>query len=98
LTVLGTLALAAAPAHASGTQESLFQDDDRLLHATPSESDSTMQELRDLGVDRIRLSVIWRNLAPARDSGARPGFDGANPAAYPATEFDPLDHALRVAG
>lgn len=95
--MLGMLALAAAPAHAAETQESLFQDDDRLLHATPADSDATLQELRDLGVDRIRLSVIWRNLAPARDSGARPGFDAANPAAYPAAEFDPLDHVLRVA-
>ena len=82
--LLGVLALAAAPAHASGTQESLFQDDDRLLHATPGESDTTLQELRDLGVDRIRLSVIWRNLVP-------------EPRTYPAVQFDALDHVLRVA-
>jgi hypothetical protein len=82
--VLGWLALAAAPAHASGTQETLFQDDDRLLHATPAESDTTLQVLRDLGVDRIRLSVIWRDLVPA-------------PETYPAEVFDPLDHVLRVA-
>lgn len=90
------VALAAAPAHASGTQESLFQDDDRLLHATPQESDATLQELRELGVDRIRLSVIWRNFAPGRDSATRPAFDGADPAAYPAAEFDPLDHVMRM--
>src|SRR5688572_2941277 len=95
--VLGVMALVAAPAHASGTQESIFQDDDRLLHSTPAQSDATLQELKDLGVDRIRLSVIWRNFAPARDAGARPGFDGADPAAYPPAEFDPLDHVLRVA-
>ena len=93
------LALACAPAtlHASATQESIFQDDDRLLHAPPAQSDATLQELRDLGVDRIRLSVIWRNFAPARDAEQRPKFDAADPEAYPAEEFDPLDHVMRVA-
>ena len=95
--VVAVLALLCAPAYASETQESIFQDDDRLLHAPPAESDATLQELRDLGVDRVRLSVIWRNYAPARDAADRPKFDGADPAAYPAAEFDPLDHVLRVA-
>ena len=91
------LALACTPASASETQESIFQDDDRLLHATPAQSDAALQELKDLGVDRVRLSVIWRNFAPARDAEQRPKFDGADPAAYPAEEFDPLDHVMRVA-
>ena len=95
--MLLVLAFIAGPAHASGTQESIFQDDDRLLHAAPKDADATLQELRELGVDRIRLSVIWRNFAPGRDARSRPGFDAANPAAYPAGEFDPLDHVLRVA-
>ena len=95
--MLVLLALACTPAHASDMQESIFQDDDRLLHAAPADADATLQELRDLGVDRIRLSVIWRNFAPARDAEHRPRFDAANPAQYPAVEFDPLDHVLRVA-
>jgi hypothetical protein len=90
--LLGLVALAAPTAHASGTQESIFQDDDRLLHSTPEGADATLAELRDLGVDRIRLSVIWKDLAPAHS-----GFDGADPSAYPAAGFDNLDHVLRVA-
>jgi hypothetical protein len=96
IVVLALLAFACT-ANASDTQESIFQDDDRLLHATPAESDATLQELKDLGVDRIRLSVIWRNFAPSRDAARRPRFDGADPAQYPAEEFDPLDHVMRVA-
>jgi len=86
-----------APAGASSTQESIFQDDDALLHSTPQAADDVLVELRDLGVDRIRLSVIWKNLAPARASSVKPDFDGADPAAYPAQEFDNLDHAIRFA-
>jgi hypothetical protein len=93
------VALAVAPGHAqaSETQESIFQDDDRLLHTSHREADATLQELRDLGADRIRLSVIWRDYAPAHTSASRPDFNGGDPGAYPAEKFDHLDHVIRAA-
>ena len=53
--------------------ESVFQDDDLLLHDSPAGVDATMAELRVLGVDRVRLSAIWRDIADPTDG----------PAAYP---------------
>ena len=91
----------AAPwaAHASGKQETIFQDDDGLLHHGRAAADKALDELTSLGVDRIRVSVIWRNLVPAKESRHRPSSigDGTDPAKYPAAELDPLDHLLRAA-
>jgi hypothetical protein len=84
--------LAAAPAHASSTQESLFQDDDLLVHQAPAEVDAAMAELAGLGVDRVRLPALWADLAPA-ERLARP----ADPAAYPPQRLAPLDHAIASA-
>ena len=92
LLVAAAMAVAPTAALASETMESVFQDDDALLHSTPDQVAATVAELRDLGVERLRLSVIWRNLAPPE-----PPPDPGDPAAYPAEQFDPLDHAIRTA-
>ncbi len=94
--LLLVLAWAPAAAQASATQESMFQDDDHLLHTSPERANATLHELVELGVDRIRLSVIWRDFAPARDSGTRPDFQAKDPGAYPAVQFDHLDHVIRT--
>ena len=99
LSVLLCAAAVAAPAGAAPSQESLFMDDDQLLHSSDNHADRTLQELKDLGVDRLRLSLIWRNVAPDRQALTRPGSltDPTDPRQYPAVEFDNLDHVLRVA-
>jgi len=94
--VVGLLvALAAAPAaaHASAQQETLLMDDNRLLHRGPRVADATLVELRALGVDRVRVSVHWRNLASARRAPADP----ASPAGYDPGVFDAYDHLVRGA-
>ena len=58
------MALACAPAaYASPTMESTFEDDDLLLHNTPAAVDAAMADLQALGVDRVRLPALWRDLA-----------------------------------
>jgi hypothetical protein len=65
-----------APANANAGQIEMFQDDSRLL-ADPA---ATLQQLRDLGVGVIRVSLHWDSVAPIQ----RPsGFDATDPAAYP---------------
>lgn len=85
-------------AHASGTQESLFQDDDLLLHTEPDGADRAFNELKELGVDRVRLSVIWRDFAPGHESEQRPASltDASDPTQYSRAAFDYLDHAVRI--
>jgi hypothetical protein len=96
LAIAGLLALAPA-ASASPTQESTFQDDDRLLAAPSAEVARTLDTLRGLGVDRVRVRLTWRAVAPSPDRDARPGFDAADHTAYPAGAWDRYDTLLRLA-
>jgi hypothetical protein len=93
------LGAAAPAAHASPTQESLFMDDNLLLYRGDDVADSTLKELKGLGVDRVRISVHWRAIAPAETSPTRPDTfkDATDPAQYDPTVFDKYDHLLRVA-
>jgi hypothetical protein len=90
--VLVALLLAAPAAHAAARQESIFEDDDMLLHSSASTVDSTMAELKHLGVDRVRLPALWRNLAPDRKPS-----DGSDPGAFSDAAFMPLDRAVASA-
>jgi hypothetical protein len=87
------LAVAVGPAKAmaSTTQESIFQDDNQLVYAPPSHVAQVMAQLASLGVERIRVSVIWALVAPDPFSRARPSFDATNPADYPAGAWDRYD-------
>jgi hypothetical protein len=85
------LAVPLPSAHASATQEASFQDN-RLLLDDPVHLADTLSTLRSLGVERLRISVVWQFLAPAVDSRTRPaGFDATDPAAYPAAGWAPYD-------
>jgi hypothetical protein len=86
--------LLAAPAAASKTQESIFEDEQQLLERGPDVRNSTLDDFSRLGADSIRSLVLWSRIAPA--GSRRPkGFDGANPAAYPAAAWDPYDDLVR---
>ena len=92
---LATLAAAASPA--SAARESTVQDDHRLLDGTTAQRRSTLDEMGKLGADRVRLTVLWRRLAPSPDSRTRPSFDASDPAAYPSDAFAPYDAVVRDA-
>ena len=93
-----TLLACAAPASASTSQESQLQDDPLLVYKSPAQVASTLDELKSLGVDRIRVTVLWRLVAPDATSQTKPaGFDGANPEAYPAGTWNRYDTIVRLA-
>jgi hypothetical protein len=81
----------AAPAAASTTQESMLQDDNQLVYAAPSHVAEVLAQLASLGVERVRVSVIWALVAPDPDSSTEPDFDATNPADYPAGAWDRYD-------
>ena len=85
LAALAAVALTAAgPAHASSTQESIFQDDAVLAGYDQSKRDRALDELDALGVDTIRTLVVWGQMAPDAKSSTKPaGFDATDPGAYP---------------
>jgi cellulase (glycosyl hydrolase family 5) len=79
--------------------ETLMQDDAVVLGG-PSEAtvDAALKQMRELGVDRLRVTASWRSLAPARDATRRPaGFDPADPGAYDGAAVAAVDRAVRLA-
>lgn len=95
-----TVMLACAPAVASPTQESLIQDDPLLLEAkTQEDVDLAFRSFADIGVDRVRVSVFWDQVAPARLSQEKPQFpDGAaSPASYSRAGWAPYDRIALAA-
>lgn len=85
-------ALPTAPAFAAPEQLSLIEDEKLMLESGPAVQAAALDEAKALGADVIRANVIWARFAPAAGSKRKPrGFDGKNPAAYPAGVFDALD-------
>jgi hypothetical protein len=79
---------------AHGDPLAMVEEDPRLL----SSPVSTLEVLRDLGVDAVRLSVAWNTIAPDPSSLAPPGaFNGADPASYPAASWRPFDAVAQAA-
>ncbi|HEX2017250.1 MAG TPA: hypothetical protein VGN69_11190 [Solirubrobacteraceae bacterium] len=96
-TLLALLAGATGSAVGSSDQESTFQDDKLLVYGKPTGVAQTLDLLRSLGVDRVRVSVFWSLIAPAPTSKRRPAFDAANPAAYPPGAWDRYDRIVELA-
>ncbi len=96
LSLLVVLLAFPAGASASSTQSLTFEAPRELLD--PGTRDRTLQEIREFGVDRVRVLVYWRDFAPAATSKRRPDFDAADPAAYPAGTWDRLDALFEAAG
>jgi len=88
---------APATANAARMQEAMFQDDNRLVYASPGDATHTLDTLKALGVDRVRISVFWRVVAPGANQDAKPAFESADPAAYPAGSWDRYDTLVREA-
>ena len=99
LLVAALLCAAAAPAaaRAAAPPETVLQDDAMLLHGGDDGVRDAMARLRELGVDRVRLTAGWSVIAPRPDAAVRPEFDDTDPAAYPAAAWANLDRAVRDA-
>ncbi|MEJ7797965.1 MAG: hypothetical protein WKF42_05655 [Solirubrobacteraceae bacterium] len=98
------IALAAAAAGCGGDRTepsatpiaTVLQDDAELLHRSPQRIASTLDDLRGLGVDWVRVTAGWSVIAPAPRSARRPAFDAADPTAYPAGSWSALDRVYRM--
>ncbi len=81
-----------------GLLESMFQDDQYLIYQ-PNDAvvARTLDTLKSLGVDRVKVQVLWAALAPDPISPKiPPGFDAANPASYTATHWAAYDRLVRL--
>jgi hypothetical protein len=76
-------------------------DDAKIVYAQSDDDlDRTLATIRELGADRIRVSVYWSLVAPEPQIRERPAFGAggpADPAAYPAERWDRYDRIVRLA-
>jgi hypothetical protein len=86
-----------SPAHASSTQASMLLDDQQLIYSGDAHMVSTLQKLHSLGVDVVKVSLVWQLIAPEQRSDRRPGFNAGNPAAYPPGAWQRWDLLVETA-
>ena len=98
LIALVALLCAGTPAHAAKSMEATMQDDPFLVYAGAQQQRDALDKVRALGVDRIRVTVLWRFLAPNPGADKRPAnFDAADPGQYPITRWEHYDNLLQEA-
>jgi hypothetical protein len=92
------LALPAA-ATASPAQQSMMMDDDLLLYRGDAVRDQTMKRMKDIGVDVVRVTVLWNVVADRARSTPqrRRRFDPRRPNTYPHANWDKYDRLVRAA-
>ena len=85
-----------APAVGERPVETVIQDDALMLHGSEERVRGVAQDMRSLGVDRVRITASWFVVAPDRDSTERPQFDAADPGAYQEWRWGRLDRAVKA--
>jgi hypothetical protein len=82
------------PARHAPELESIFEPAGQLFQA-PAQ---TLGTLRALGVQRVRVDLVWDQIAPDPDASAPPaGFEPADPASYPPSGWSAYDTVFRDA-
>jgi hypothetical protein len=82
--------VAAAPASAGPSQISIVQDEARLLREGPIVQAATLDQIKSLGVDVVKVTIDWRRIAPP-GSRKPAGFTGDDPGQYNAANWVPYD-------
>jgi hypothetical protein len=91
------LMVPAATAAASTSEESSLQDN-RVLLSNKTTVDNALAQLRSLGVQRLRISIVWGRIAPSFNSRTLPRhFNATDPGAYAAKGWAPYDQIDREA-
>lgn len=89
------LPASASAAHNLGVS---IMDDQLLLNEqSPSVAVKQMKRFRAMGVDRVRVSAFWDQVAPRVGRRTKPHFDAADPRA-PQYDFHNLDRVIGAAG
>ena len=71
----------------------ILQDDAELLHRSEQEIGRTLDDIKSLGVDWVRVTVDWAQIAPADAPPPKP----ADPASYPDERWAAVDRVVRMA-
>ncbi|MBA3327884.1 MAG: hypothetical protein H0T43_06245 [Solirubrobacterales bacterium] len=69
--LIALVALPAPAALAAPDQASIMMDDDQLLYRTDNARGRALTKMKGLGVDAVRVTVLWRVVAEGADPTAR---------------------------
>lgn len=78
----GAALLLPAPAGASKGEWTIFEDHTALVQAGVAKRIDTLDKIKFLGADTLRIEFHWNEIAPDPRSKKKPAFDASNPAAY----------------
>jgi hypothetical protein len=95
--VLAFACLAPATAHASQNQLSIMQDDDQLVYRDDATRDRALTRMKALGVDVVRVTVLWRNVASRVTASQARRRDLRNPKSYGVAIWNRYDNLVRAA-
>ena len=90
------LLLPATAAAAPNAAVSIMDDQLLLNEQDPAVMDRHMRRFRGLGVDRLRVSAFWDQIAPGPGRRRKPNFDAASPT-DPKYHFANLDRVVQSA-
>jgi hypothetical protein len=95
--VCAVLSALPALAAASADEQSIMIDDDQLIYTNPAHATQELEQMASLGIEQVKISMVWALVAPNPKSTTKPQFDATNPAAYPAGVWDRYDTVVRLA-
>ena len=82
LLCLGAAYGAAAQRALASTGQFTTVEDPTYLLGTEPLREQTLSELQSLGVQAVRMTLYWEDVAPKPDASIRPSFDQTSPASY----------------
>lgn len=97
--LIASLLLVPAAAQASKSQSMMFEAPRELRSDDAALRAQTLEEIKGLGVNWMRVVVYWREVAPDPNSGEVPAFDETDPNAYPGWgKYDRMINEMRARG
>jgi hypothetical protein len=84
-------------AQASPTQLSIMQDDDQIVYRDDATRDKALREMKALGVDVVRVTVLWRNVAARVTPKVARTKDLRIPRTYGVRTWNRYDNLVRSA-
>jgi hypothetical protein len=91
---------APSPAHADPGLDSIMMDDNNIIYRNDATRDATLQQMKSMGVDYVRVTVLWADVAngiQAYDKKHHIKFDPSNPLAYPPLNWNRYDGIVQTA-
>ncbi|WP_249010012.1 hypothetical protein [Conexibacter sp. DBS9H8] len=87
----------AASAHADTTEPMILMDDQAFIYASPAQVEANLAQVAHLGVNVVKVSVVWSLVAPDPNATTEPQFDASDPSAYPAGAWARYDRVVNDA-